>query len=100
MKKFFIKTFGCIQNTIDSDQIRHVYTIGGHKEVDTYRKSDVTIINSCVVRESAENRVYGLIDEIRKYCKRENKEIEIVVTGCLTGWRNKNNSKKSKLDKQ
>jgi len=54
----------------------------GFVEVDNYKDADVIIINSCIVRESAENRVYGLVDNIRKKYK-NNKYI--IVTGCLAG---------------
>lgn len=84
-KKFFIKTFGCIQNTADSERIKAFYWNKGFEEVDSWKKADEVVINTCVVRESAENRVYGLIDEINKLNKKENKKIKIMVTGCLAG---------------
>ena len=65
--KFFVKTFGCIQNTADSQRIRFYYLDKGFEEVKSWKESDLVIINSCIVRESAENRVYGLINEIDKY---------------------------------
>ncbi len=82
MRKFYLKTFGCAQNTADSQRIRAKYLMDGYKEVDNYEDADVVIINSCIVRESAENRVYGLVDNIRKRYK---KNIYIIVTGCLAG---------------
>lgn len=81
MKKFFVKTFGCAQNTADSQRIKAKYLMDGYTEVDNYKDADVIIINSCIVRESAENRVYGLVDNIKK--KYKNKYI--IVTGCLAG---------------
>jgi tRNA-2-methylthio-N6-dimethylallyladenosine synthase len=83
--KFFIKTFGCIQNTADSEKIRVFYFEKGGKEVDGWKEADLVIINTCIVRESAENRAYGLIDEINKHNRRENKKCKIIVTGCLSG---------------
>ncbi len=85
MKNFFVRTFGCAQNVADSQRIRAKYLIDGYGEVDNYQKADVIIINSCIVRESAENRVYGLIDNIRKYCQKNKKKKKIIVTGCLAG---------------
>lgn len=84
MKKFFVKTFGCAQNTADSQRIRAKYLMDGYKEVDNYKEADVVVINSCIVRESAENRVYGLIDNIRKSNPPAGGK-KIVVTGCLAG---------------
>lgn len=81
MPKLFVKTFGCVQNEADTERIRAFYWQNGYEEVDDWKKADLVIINSCVVRESAENRVYGLINEIRK----SQKKIKILLTGCLVG---------------
>jgi len=80
-KKVFIKTFGCAQNVADSEKIRAFYRQSEFTEVDGWKKADLVVINSCIVRESAENRVYGLINEIRKARKAK----KIIVTGCLAG---------------
>lgn len=92
--KFYIKTFGCIQNQADSDQISQSLKRAGCKQTDKIEKTDLVIINSCVVRESAENRVYGLIENIKEINKKKKKKIDIVVTGCLAGWIRQNNIKK------
>ena len=94
--KFFVKTFGCIQNTADSERIRFFYLNKGYEEVKNWKEANLVIINSCIVRESAENRVYGLIDNINKRnkihdsrFKNKTKPIKIIVTGCLAGLANK-----------
>ncbi len=84
MKNFFVRTFGCAQNVADSQRIRAKYLMDGYREVDNYKEADVIIINSCIVRESAENRVYGLIDNIRKSNSPAGGK-KIIVTGCLAG---------------
>jgi len=94
MKKFMIKTFGCVQNQADSDQILQSLKLANYEQTNQVREADLVIINSCVVRESAENRVYGLIENIKKINKTRKKKIDIVVTGCLVGWIEKNNIKK------
>ena len=95
--KFFVKTFGCIQNTADSERIRFYYLNKGFEEVNNWKEAGLVIINSCIVRESAENRVYGLINEIDKENNRRlvinNRKIKIIVTGCLAGLANKNKNK-------
>jgi len=97
--KFFVKTFGCIQNTADSERIRFFYLNKGFEEVKTWKEANLVIINSCIVRESAENRVYGLINEIDKHNRsqmldlRSKKNIKIIVTGCLAGLANKDKNK-------
>lgn len=93
MKKVYIKTFGCVQNTADSERIKAYFWDKGFEEVADWKKADVVVINTCVIRESAENRAYGLINKINKYnmgmdprLREDNKKkIKIMVTGCLTG---------------
>ncbi len=111
--KFFVKTFGCIQNTADSQRLRFFYLNKGFEEVKNWKEADLVIINSCIVRESAENRVYGLINEIDKYNQRTNPsvdkstspnkkasfakasdgQVKIIVTGCLAGLADKSKNK-------
>ncbi len=81
-KTFFIRTFGCQMNFADSERIRARLKKEGWREVVRRQDADLIIINSCVVRESAENRVYGLINEIRK----SGRKPKIILTGCLAGW--------------
>lgn len=81
----FIKTFGCVQNTADSERISAFYWDKGYKFVDKWEKADLVVINTCIVRESAENRAYGLINLIDKWNKKYQKNIKICVTGCLVG---------------
>lgn len=97
--KFFVKTFGCIQNTADSERVRFYYLDKGYEEVKSWKEANLVIINSCIVRESAENRVYGLINEIDKHnrCeishKNKTKKIKIIITGCLVGLADKSKNK-------
>lgn len=85
--KFYIKTFGCAQNEADSQRIRAMQIMEGGSEVGSWKEADKIIINSCVVRQSAENRVYGLINEVNKYKDRSQREIKVILTGCLAGLR-------------
>jgi tRNA-2-methylthio-N6-dimethylallyladenosine synthase len=79
--KIFIKTFGCVQNEADSERIKAFYWEKGDTITDDWKEADKVVINSCVIRESAENRVYGLIDKIRTWEKIPRKKI--ILTGCL-----------------
>jgi tRNA-2-methylthio-N6-dimethylallyladenosine synthase len=79
MRKIFIKTFGCAQNESDSERVKAFFAEKGDIFIDNWKEADKVIINSCVIRESAENRVYGLINVIKKF----NPKIEIILTGCL-----------------
>lgn len=94
--RFFVQTFGCIQNTADSERVRNFYISQGDEDVKNWKEADVVIINTCMVRQSAENRAYGLI---RKVQGRSLKTIKIVVTGCLVGVMKKNYKKKAEVKK-
>lgn len=85
-KKVFIKTFGCAQNTADSERIKAYYWEKGFLDTDRWQDANEVVINTCIVRESAENRAWGLINNIRnKNLKNKNNKIKVVVTGCVVG---------------
>lgn len=82
--KYFIKTFGCQQNHADSERVASIFEGRGYKKARGYSDADQVIINTCMVRQSAENRVYGLVNNLQKY-KEKNPHFKIVVTGCMVG---------------
>lgn len=82
--KYFIKTFGCQQNHADSERIKKYLKDKGMKKAKRYNDADYIVINSCMIRQSAENRVYGLVNNLSKL-KTENCKLKIVVTGCMAG---------------
>jgi tRNA-2-methylthio-N6-dimethylallyladenosine synthase len=79
---FFIKTFGCQQNMADSQRISSYYIARGYKMVKTINAAKEIIINTCMIRQSAEDRVTGLVKNIAKASKHKPK---IVITGCMVG---------------
>lgn len=102
MKKFFVKTFGCAQNTADSERIKTFYWQKGYEESKSWQMADLVVINTCIIRESAENRAYGLINLIDKLNGKRKNKIKIIVTGCLTGLavKDKTNKKLTYLKKR
>lgn len=84
--KFFIKTFGCQQNVADSQRIASYYVARGYKEAKTISGADEVIINTCMVRQSAEDRVTGLVKNIVSASRRiREPKPKIVITGCMVG---------------
>jgi tRNA-2-methylthio-N6-dimethylallyladenosine synthase len=81
---YFIKTFGCQANLADSERIAGYYQSRGYKPAKNLEDADVIVINTCVVREQAEDRVYGLVRNLASQ-KTKNPNLKIVVTGCLVG---------------
>ena len=63
---YFIKTYGCQANEADSERIVGLYQKKGYKPAKNLEEADVVIINTCSVRQSAEHRVYGLINNLTK----------------------------------
>lgn len=82
--KYFIKTFGCQQNKADSERIAAAFEARGMKPAKGYKDADYIVINTCMVRQSAEDRVYGLVRNLAKL-KIENSKLKIIVTGCMVG---------------
>lgn len=82
-EKFFIKTFGCQQNVADSERIESFYRSRGLVRAEKQEEADVLILNTCVIRDKAEERVYGMVRSLK--LELGDKAPRIVVTGCLVG---------------
>ena len=67
-------------NKADSERMASFLESSNYKFVNNYAKADLIIINTCGVRQSAEDRVYGLVKIIRK----KNKLAKIIISGCLS----------------
>ncbi|NTW22748.1 tRNA (N6-isopentenyl adenosine(37)-C2)-methylthiotransferase MiaB [Candidatus Falkowbacteria bacterium] len=80
-KTYHIITIGCQMNKSDSERMASFLEDLGYAEVADRKKADLVIINTCGVRQSAEDRIYGLIPRIKK----ENTSVRVVITGCLSG---------------
>ncbi|HUS52131.1 MAG TPA: MiaB/RimO family radical SAM methylthiotransferase [Candidatus Bathyarchaeia archaeon] len=81
MKTCFIKTFGCQANEADSERLASVFEKKGYQLAERIEEAGVVVINTCSVRESAENRVFGLINNLAE----EGKNRKIILTGCMVG---------------
>ncbi len=85
MSKYFIQTFGCQQNTADSERIASFYESRGFEAAPDIETADTLVINTCIVRDRAEERVYGLVQNLREKSKRDKDDVHVVITGCLVG---------------
>ncbi|MDA1316467.1 MAG: radical SAM protein [bacterium] len=86
--KYFVKTFGCQQNEADSERVAQAFSARGLTKARGYQDANYVIINTCMVRESAENRVYGLVNNLKEIKAQKTKDGElykIIVTGCMVG---------------
>lgn len=82
--KYCIKTFGCAQNTADSERISALYESRGYESTEDEAQADTIVINTCVIRERAAEKVYGLVKNLEPL-REKNPELSIVITGCLIG---------------
>jgi len=79
--KFFIETFGCQMNENDTERIQFLLENSGHEQTVDISESDVVILNTCTVRESAKNRQYGHLGNLKKI-KNLKKDLLICIGGC------------------
>lgn len=82
--KYYIKTFGCAQNEADSERIAAFYESRGFTRAKNMKSADDIVINTCMIRQSAENRIYGLVHNLTEE-KKHGRNVKIVVTGCMVG---------------
>ncbi len=81
-KKFFIETFGCQMNDLDSEKIAGGLRHKGMEPAAGPAGADVIILNTCSVREKAVQKVYARLGEIKRH-KRQRSEVVIGVVGCM-----------------
>ena len=80
--KYFIETFGCQMNGHDSEKLAGMLTAAGHLKSGSVDDADLIIVNTCCVRENAENRIYGHLGYLKRL-KEDKKELIIAVCGCM-----------------
>ncbi|MBI5448891.1 radical SAM protein [Candidatus Gottesmanbacteria bacterium] len=82
--KYWIVTFGCAANEADSERIAALYRSRGYTKARSIKSADDVVINTCMIREKAENRVYGLVHNLSLE-KSHGRKVKVVVTGCMVG---------------
>jgi len=77
--KYFVVTFGCQMNESDSQKIASVLEKKNYSPAPEMSSADLIVINMCSVRQSAVNRVYGILKNI----KEANPKVKTILTGCI-----------------
>jgi tRNA-2-methylthio-N6-dimethylallyladenosine synthase len=80
--KFLIRTFGCQMNEHDSERIGGLLMADGMAPTDVADDARVIVLNTCAIRENADNRLYGNLGHL-KPLKERRPDLRIVVAGCL-----------------
>lgn len=81
-KTFYIWTMGCQMNEADSQKVAAMLQEAGYAHAANEREADIVVLNSCVVRQAAEDKVAGRLDSLVRV-KRERPEMQIMLTGCM-----------------
>ena len=82
-RKFHIRTFGCQMNEHDSERLAGLLVADGLEQTDSVDDADVVVLNTCCIRENADNKLYGTLGHLRSM-KAERPSMQIAVTGCLS----------------
>ena len=77
--KYHIITFGCQMNKADSEKIAAVLENKGYKAASKINEADLIVVNMCSVRQSAVDRVYGVLEKL----KSQKLEVKTILTGCI-----------------
>ena len=80
----YVETYGCQQNEADSERIRGMLVESGYAITDTAEGADVVVMNTCAIREHAEQRVFGNLGALT-HTKRRHPRQKIFLCGCMAG---------------
>lgn len=81
-KKVFIRTYGCQANVRDEETLLGLFSTIEMTRTENPKEADIAILNTCAVRENAEDKVYGEIGEF-KALKEKNKNLILMICGCM-----------------
>ncbi len=84
MQKYYIWTVGCQMNKADSEKLAAGFDRLGMKVTDRPERADIVVVNTCSVRQHAEDRAYSKLGRVREL-KLERPELKLAVMGCMVG---------------
>ncbi|MDY3251874.1 MAG: tRNA (N6-isopentenyl adenosine(37)-C2)-methylthiotransferase MiaB [Prevotella sp.] len=82
MKKLFIETYGCQMNVADSEVVASVMQMAGYEPCENIKDADAVFLNTCSVRDNAEQKIYNRLDTLDAERRKGHKMI-IGVLGCM-----------------
>jgi tRNA-2-methylthio-N6-dimethylallyladenosine synthase len=80
---YHIATYGCQMNEHDTETMKGIFESMGYIWVENREKADVILLNTCAVRENAEDKVFGELGHL-KHLKRDNPDLILGVCGCMS----------------
>ena len=81
-RRYLIRTFGCQMNEHDSERIAGLLESEGMEATTDVEAADVVVLNTCCIRENADNKLYGYLGHL-KLLKQRRPDLQIAVGGCL-----------------
>ena len=81
-KTYYIETYGCQMNVADSEVVASVLADAGYLPVREITQADIILVNTCSIRENAEQRVWGRLDLFRAQ-KKKRPQVIVGVLGCM-----------------
>ena len=82
-KKAYVRSFGCQLNISDGEKIKGLLKNAGYSFTEDENEADLIILNTCAVRENAEDRVFGIVGSMKKL-KEQKPSLIIGISGCMT----------------
>src|SRR5678815_3352906 len=82
-RKYLIETYGCQMNAHDSERMAGLLEQAGYEPTDDAADADLVVINTCSVREHAEDKLYTRLGEIKEMSREFGREPIVAVTGCV-----------------
>lgn len=80
---YYIRTYGCQMNEHDTEVMAGLLSLMGYTEASEMKEADVILLNTCAIRENAENKVFGELGHL-KPIKKENPDVIIGICGCMS----------------
>ena len=81
-RSYFIRTYGCQMNEHDTERIARLLEADGMTSADAMESADVIVLNTCCIRENADNKLYGQLGHLKRL-KQARPDMQIAVAGCL-----------------
>ncbi len=81
--KYFIETYGCQMNVHDSERMAGLLEQSGYDPAESDADADIVVVNTCSVRERAEEKLYTRLGEIREMARETGRDPIVAVTGCV-----------------
>ena len=81
-KKVFIETYGCQMNVADSEVVVSILSDSGYETTENIKEANLILINTCSIRDNAEQRIWGRLNAISHLKKKKN-DLKVGIIGCM-----------------